>query len=619
MSEMYRVGVALTLTDGVTSGLKSISKTLFGVGVAADASQAAISRLGMGIVGVVSAMAGVATLKGVADIVRAGGKVVDQQANMVALGMSHLQIAQATALAYKELSVHGATLAGNLKAYQEVRAVMANDAEASAALDPFLKASFVRQSRGEDDSALMYALKAMDIQGAFVTNGKLDPNRVAGALNGVNAIDALTQGLLTPQQLYQFTRLAGPAASMMGTNSYLRDNYEVMMGLGTTGGRGKSMAIKTLIGGQVSKALREHLYALGLVDPGGITSDHGQYSITAGKLHGTQDLLKNGLISWFYDTVIPAMKTKGFAETPAGLMSALGPMDQTTARLFSFLLTNRAQVEAGMTKYDDAVRVEQYDAASMAFTGAVNDLGNAMVSVWQALGAPAAQMVVPWLEGFADELNHLSQWVGAHPNIAKDIVVGLAAAGVALTAFGVVLTGAAILALVGTGGTLAAVAAGVVGMSAVLTAANWKGLTKDFEGAVTGFEHGLQRLVYDLVNPGQLLKDVSSAANPVLVPAPTGMHWQDFGRGGERLVLNGQPVPAPGISANDAVHQMATAFVAWYNQGAPVAVTNAPAIGKAAVVAVGKHVSRPTTSGVQGITRANPPPSAAYSNANAGY
>jgi len=582
MADVYRIGISIAMRNGVSSALKVIQKDVLGLGTAVDFTQGKLNKLKLAVGGAALAFAGKQVLSAYAGLANAGGKVLNQQAQILSLTGSQRDVVMATKEAYKDIAISNTTIAGNLSAFQALRAVLSNSKEAIAAMAPFLNAAVVFKGFGGTQAGLAYAVKALDIQGAFVgANGQLDPTRVKSALHDYNTVFGLSHGLLTPQQLLQFTKMAGPAAAMMSTSAYLRDNYELMLGLGPTGGRGEAYAIKDLLGGGTSKALAEQLAHLGLVRRGGIEDEFGHYVIKRGALSGNAQLTGQGIIPWFYGTVVPLLKAHHYALNAAGLAQALGSLPQTTLRAFTYLLTNRAQIEAGMHKYDVATQ-QNYLATMLAsnFALAKGNVTSAFTALWQALGTPAAKMAIPILNELAGGIRRFTQWIGAHPGYAVAIDKTLLALGVGLTALGSALVIGAVIAAVGTGGTLAALGVGIAAVATVLAATNWGAISKAFGNAVSGFEHGIQRILYDITHPGQLIKDVSglgSGAPAVPSHPPGNGHWQIAGRTRIWVPAGSHAPTGPGLiqGTEDIWHSLAN----WVDQGAPVTVTNPGDIG----------------------------------------
>lgn len=583
MTDVYKIAVKIGMTNNISSTLKVIQRDILGLSKAVDLTQGKFNRLKLMVGGAAMVFGGLAALDAFKGLAKAGGAVLDMQQNMVQVGMSHLQVVQATAAAYKDIAIAGTTVAGNLGGYLTTRAVMKNDSDTIRALPAFLKNQFAFTSMGGNAGSFGMALKALDLQGAFVgKNGQLDPAKINSGLNDYLSVYGLSHGLLTPQQIYQFTRLAGPAASMMSTSDYLRDNYEVMLGLGTSGGRGEQMGIKTFVGGQASKALAEHLRRYGIVTPGGISADHGQYSIRPGALQNYSTLLdpKQGIGGWFYKTILPDLLKKHLGLNSSGLAQLLGPLDVSTMKYFNFLLTNRAQVLAGEQKYDQASGVNHYDAARLSWTGATKNFSTAFTALEQALGVPAAGIAVTVLNKITGAVRNMTAWIGAHQNYAGIVDKILLGLGVGLTALGTAAIATGVAAMVGSGGTLALAVAGITGLGLAM---------HRFPHALGDAEKAVQHFLYDVTHP------FSAAVQASTVGGPTG----------SRFIPHGQAGPAHGTIGKEISDAFST-INAWINAGAPTNVTNTRDIANATLTRVTRSLNAPST-GPSGTNLRNTP------------
>ncbi|MDE3023359.1 MAG: hypothetical protein KGI54_16170 [Pseudomonadota bacterium] len=586
--DAYKVFVSLGMKNGISAGLRTIQAEVFGLKKTVDLTTGSFSRMQAAVVGAMAGGTGFALGKAYMGLADAGGKVLTQQGQILSLTGQQRDVAQATAEAYRDIAISNTTIAGNLGAFQQLRGVFRDSGEAIKGMSAFLKGNAVFQGFGGTASEFGKAIKALDIQGAFVNaKGQFDVSRLAPAIGDYNAAFGLSHGLLTPADLLNYTKMAGPAASMMDTHAYLRDNLELMLGLGRTGGRGEAYAIKDLIGGNVSKALAASLYHLGIVQLKNLSVTAGHYAIKRGGLQNEGELTSRngGLIRWFYDTVLPDMQKHGYKLNAAGLAQALGSLPATTLRALTFALTNKAQVEAGMKKFDQASALspEQYHTMMATNYGlAKSNLASAFTSLWQALGTSPAQVMISTLNELASGIRNLTQWVGAHPGYAKMLTDMLGALAVGFTVLGVAFGAAAIVGLVGSGGLLAGLALGVTGFGVSMAAFNWKSLTADFNGAVIGFENGIKRVLYDITHPGQLLTDLTPGATPAPAGAPAG-HWAIVGHG-TRVFLPDQTHVTQTTSAHNGqgLHEAWNAVKAWVDSGAPVTVTNSHDIASAA-------------------------------------
>ncbi|HTU54966.1 MAG TPA: hypothetical protein VMF62_13445 [Acetobacteraceae bacterium] len=451
MPDAYRIGVRIAMADGVSAVLATLGKEFLGLDKSVKLTQDSVSRLRATIVGMGMVTVGGALLGAFKDLAEAGGKVVDQMARMRAIGVDAAETAKNMAESYQLAArVMSTTPAGAATMISELRSILENSAQARAVAPAALEFAAVLRSQnpgqGEraSDNAMMAWFKGLDIQGAFVNRktGQLDPSKAAEAFRMMEAASLLTHGLLTGQGFYQFTRMAGPAASLSQLRDYLTQSVEVMLGLGRTGGRGMQMAMKTLLGGHMTTAEVGELLALGAVAPGGIGGTKGHPFLKPGALVGYADLATRGVNYWFQHDLMPLVQKAEHGKGMAGLMETLeksGAMNAKTAdlvalmsstgafpvtaeRLFSFLLMNQAQVAKFKAQFDKALGVDAGKVlADQSWTMNVQNLQDAWTGLMEAAGGPAAQAAIPVMRDTADALKTLTGWIGNNPWVGEGL------------------------------------------------------------------------------------------------------------------------------------------------------------------------------------------------------
>ena len=467
MIDVFKIGVSIGLTNNVSQVLRVIQRDLFGLNKTVDLTTGKFSAMKAAAVGAMAAVAGGAALKGMLDLVHAGEKVNEQLAKMKMAGYSSASIAaNAAAAAKAAVTVPGTTWSGNLSTLSLLRATLQNSAEARAALVPVAKAQFAASVLGMGREDFQSLLKGLDIKGSFVKNGKLDAATLGKALNEAVAVVGMSHGLLTGKALFQFVRMAGPAASTIGTERFLRDFVEIMQTVGRTAGRGSLYMWKTFVGGGLSKAEADALERNGLVK-GPISETGGHYALKPGQLVGYDYLVKRGIIDWTYKYLLPTLAKKGITD-PAAIAAAISTDPATVQRLITFLVTNQAQVAKGRVQAAEAMRVDQYAVAQTNSPGAqMKDFTQAWNGFLEALGKPLVRTAYENLGMLTKRLLELEGWALRNPQLVGDVgrivaLVGVAAVGFA--AFAVGGAAASALGLLTGAGGLLAVSAGLVAL-----------------------------------------------------------------------------------------------------------------------------------------------------------
>lgn len=428
--------------------LAGIGRELLGVSKAADALSGKLNAVKVAALGAMAAIAGTATLTVLGKIIKAGDKLVEQQTKLKGLGVSDATVGRATRAAYDYAqAIPGTNPAGNLATIREARGILNNTQEAIAAAPAILRTELDlgvyndNQRKGD----ILSLIKALDIKGGFIKNGELDVATLNRSMREAEAALVLTNGILTGKQFYQFTRMAGPAATAMNTEQYLKDTTEAQMGLGSTGGRGMQMAAKTFLGGQLTKASRDQLIQLGLLSEADVKSDHGHYSIKPGTIKGFNELMNKGMIRWFHDVVVPAMEAHHFTG-PAAVLQALSALPVTEQRLFSFIYTNWAQVEKFGAQFDKQMGVDTNATLQKGSPAlALRDFHAAWDGLMQALGAPVVSQSIAMLHGLTDAILFLEGEASRHPTAVKVIYdLTAALAGLMVIGGGLAIAGAAL-------------------------------------------------------------------------------------------------------------------------------------------------------------------------------
>lgn len=440
MIDVFKIGVSIGLTNNVSQALGAIQRDLFGLGKTVDLTTRKFGLMKVAALGAMSAIGGTVALKGMLDLVHAGERVNEQLARMKATGYSAGAVAANKLLAGQLASaIPGTTWSGNLATLAMLRAQLSNSEEARAALPAVAKAEVAAHVLGINDADFQKLLKGLDIRGSFVKNGVLDPKMLAMAVNEGVAALALSHGLLTGKDVFQYIRMAGPAADLGDLHTFLADNIEMMMTLGRTGGRGLMYFWKSLIGGNVTKAEAEALERTGAVS-GPIGETAGHYALKPGQIVGYKDLMAKGPIWWFYHDLKPSLAKHGI-KTDQQIEGALAAFPVTMQRVIAFLLSNEAQVEKGRAQFDKAVQVNQYDSLQKNSPAAqLMDFTKAWAGLMEAMGQPIVKVAYHALGEITKRLLALEAWAIRNPQTVRVIdlfVTGLSGLAVALGAFAV--------------------------------------------------------------------------------------------------------------------------------------------------------------------------------------
>lgn len=123
MADVYKIGVSIAMTNGVSSVLKVIQKDLLGLNGAVDVTAGKFDRLKVAMIGGMTALSGIAMLDGFKKLAEAGGKLLDQQL-MISNGTTQVDLAREMATAYNMVGIGGSTLTDNLKMVADLRQLL---------------------------------------------------------------------------------------------------------------------------------------------------------------------------------------------------------------------------------------------------------------------------------------------------------------------------------------------------------------------------------------------------------------------------------------------------------------------------------------------------------------
>ncbi|OYV68007.1 MAG: hypothetical protein B7Z67_14535 [Acidiphilium sp. 21-60-14] len=290
--------------------------------------------------------------------------------------------------------------------------------------------------------------------------------------------------------------------------------------------------------GRASAVSAQYLTKTGLVPAQDMHKVKGSstYLFNPDDLYGANYLKKHGFLEWLHNRVIPYLRKHG-DNTPQKLMRDLAGIfpASTSARLFAWVVHNWPQRDRAKHLVQKAVRDgHPYQAAIKQWNVQVENFSKAFGGLISALGLPAVKGAVSALQWVTKGVHDLTFWLSKHPTVAKHIDQMLLALGGALVTFGGILAGAGIVALLGTGGTLAALAAAIGAVGAVMLMFNWKALGHAVDSGIRAVGNAINWLLHPLqkamtyllgpTHPGAASHNVGIAAlrNPYAHPGATG-------------------------------------------------------------------------------------------------
>jgi hypothetical protein len=660
VADVYRIGVAISLTNNVSAALRVIQRDVLGLGRSVDLTQGKFDRLKLAIGGAAAAFVGVGMLKGFDALANAGGELLNQQQKILAAGTTQSDLAKEMATAYQMAAISGSTLAQNLKMVADLRSVLgySNLGEAQALAPTMLRAGIAAGNlTGMDPEQAAYNIALIEDRLGYTLNqktGKLDADRAGQMANLIDAIISGTNGRVDTQQLLMFAQRALASGKLLSTQGLINLVPIIQAMTGTIAGTALTAFDKALVGGVMTTRGTSWLQGLGLYN--GPTKKEGSGYVRM----NPNDIAGSGIVgldpqAWVNQYLLPALRSavgpKGTLQDMLKLLAQSG-FANTTVRFLSELVGSSVQNAKDVQNINVAAGADQYGKMMQSLAGAEGNFTSALNSLWQALGLPAATMGVKILNTLSGGIRNFTQWVGAHPAYADAMVKALLGLGAALTVLGGAAVVAAIATMIGSGGTIALVGAALVGISAVFLSlrdpvADAKAVFKavggwvvDLTKDVTGLAHPFQTLSNDfkiaagwvdglaaslgaLANPIQALEKLLGFFGPSSAASIHGAYG--------RHVPTALPAPSPaaavpppastihGAYGRHVPQQLGEADIPadnavianWIRSGAPMTVTNTGDIARGANAFVGRQLGRPNTGATGVNLRATPAGSAA--------
>lgn len=439
------------------------------------------------------------------DTLKDAGAMQRQIAIQQGAGIAAAQIALNTKASWKAAnSVTDVSPQQAMGAITMLRSLLGNSAEARTALDPVLKTEVGLQAALGPQAAasLVQGLKALDISGGMVSGTQISVEKMLGLLPYIAQAMVQTHGILTGAQILRMMQQAGPAASATSFKNLIEHMAEVTAAVGTGAGRGLYQAYMATSVGRVSAVSASYMEKLGLLKASDLHKVKGSstYLFDPSKLYGAKYLQQNGLVDWIHNKIVPYLQKRG-DKTPQELIRDLtGLLPATTAaRVAAYIINNMPQIDRTQDNIEKGVKTGAlYTSAQKTWPIELQNFQKAWTTLLTSLGMPVIKQATGVLIGIAGAIHEFGSWMGAHPTYAKLIEDGLLGLGVGIGVLGAIFTGAAVVAIVGTGGIIAALVAGIAAFAAILMATNWKqvvgGVTVALDAvwqAITGFVHDI--------------------------------------------------------------------------------------------------------------------------------
>ena len=567
MADLFRIGVSIALTNGMSPVLGVISRDLLGLHRHVDETTAKLGRVKAAMLGLGGVMGGVAVGASLVKLVEHGGKLIDQQVALKNLGVTNIEVADATAAAWRtSADVLGSSVTRNLELIREAKGAFGSVAEAIALAPSLAQADAVRTFANhgrQDDRGLQMVMKAIEMRGdvRYRPNGELDVAYARAGLNAATKFLNASGGQIDASTLKGLITQAGPMAKMMQPDAFYRTMLTATEELQQKAGTALSAAGRALYGGIMPQRNSNELARLGLLDGSKIhVRRGGNVSVDQGALTGF-DVLNGpgGLAEWADKVARPAfhrdylrqrIRSPGLSEAQHDQQELYRALPtETFRRILGVFLQQGASVQKGAANYDQAKGLDaQKDIIREGYTAKLAAFSTAWDNLLVALGSPLVGPATDLLTRGTVALTGLGQWAARYPGLVgrlEEVTAGLA--GLAVVGGSLTVAGAALSPFTGSLRAFVGVMSGGEMATATSAAAALGG------GSLLGVAGGLIALSAAVIGLPPMLQNAVSGLNDLLGIKGTP---DASGRGGqarEREYLRTHDGPAiPGVTPKAA-------------------------------------------------------------------
>ena len=481
MSDIYKIGMQMSLTGNLATGMGAILQSMTGIHGLQGKIEKGFKTWNTALIGI---GVGGGILLTMGKLVQHAKELSHELATLKTYNLSEASISgvQKEAQRLSSGAVRGTTQSGNVKLFGEAYSLF-GEASAKKVMEPLARFGQVFGAITGDmekgNEKLYELIRSGELMGKLVNEQThlVDTDKLLGYLDLAAKVSAATHGKVGPAQIFALAQQGGPALANMGDEGLLTMFMAAQDMGGNRAGTALTALYQQMIGGQMTKTKAEQLKKLGLVGDFSVGKG-GHVSFAEGALNTPfsqaiqQDPLKAmGILK-------EALEKNGVfgnnAQTKA-LFEILGR--QTTQRLVSDLLRNMEQKSGERGRIIDAqgVDAQSYVRNAEDMKVAEHNLSAAWKSLMEAISGPNAQNTVNMINMLTSGLEKLTTAVNAtDPKTIQAIALGFGA-------IATVFLGAGIAAMIAALGPAGAVILGVTALGTaigLLIDLKWDDLTK---------------------------------------------------------------------------------------------------------------------------------------------
>ena len=426
--DVYRIGVSILATNGVSPVLATIGSQMRGIHSQVLGIGSGIGGWGIALGAVGGVLAAGAIAKGLVVLARHGGDVNHQLELMKTAGMSVAETQASMSQAMKTSgNVLTTTLSENLKHIRELRYAFGETTTAIQHLDEISKANTILNNiRGGGKDEVWELVKALESKGET-----FDPKAFSSYVETMTKVVQATGGKVTPQ-MFMGTFKYGRTATLGWDESFIGGALPRLIqeytsgnsGAGGTGGPGNALmsSYAKIVQEQMSKKSAAEFERMGL---GKEVPIEGSSNSQLTGMIGRSLFLKNPY-EWVQQVLLPKLAEHGVT-SKEDVMTELSKMFQvrTASDIMAKMALQGRYMEGaqspfekdialqkkpmGLPAYDELIK-NDYPMVLEAFTKQWKNLLETLGTPLMAPGGP----VISAMSALASAFGSIGQFAGAH-------------------------------------------------------------------------------------------------------------------------------------------------------------------------------------------------------------
>ncbi|QEL18713.1 phage tail tape measure protein [Limnoglobus roseus] len=445
MTEAYKVGITIALTNQISRGLFLIQGDLAKTDAQAKKLHATLREIKtLGLAGAIFGGIGYAGLHALGKTLDAAKEYQQALAQFKAVGLGDSINSDADKFA-RGASVIGASATDLIRTTRDLHTALGDYGMAKSLAPQIAQMKFANQavfgSHGMDfsENQLRAMEKIIEMKGGFKS-----PQAFMGQADMMQKVISGTGGMVKPSDYLQFIKTAGVAGRLLSNESFYYTMEPLIQEMsGNRVGTATMSAYNNLAQGRATVRAAREMMKLGILNPRMVEYNKiGEVkSIHPGALKG-MDQFASDPFRWMQEVFIPAMKAKGITSESA-ILNEMGSIfgNRTASNLFSLMFLQQDKIEKNMAISKGAMDTQQLFKLAMTTPGGADKaLGAAWDNLKTAAGNSLIPIIIPALNKLAEVLRAVGQFVYQHPRVFDTIIYGFAGLSAALLFSGSLLT-----------------------------------------------------------------------------------------------------------------------------------------------------------------------------------